>query len=147
MDSTIEPWTYEHLSIVISKEGLEELSYGSPYELGEVQVENVKLLDFEEIAQIYSQMMQYKLSGELEGGYIKSCKVNVNRVTLGYSRIYSPTQDNRSGVLVPVWDFFGNYERTLNEGEGPADTDTERYNSLLTINAVDGSVIDRGLGY
>ena len=147
MDSTIEPWTYEHLSIVISKEGLEELSYGSPYELGEVQVENVKLLDFEEIAQIYSQMMQYKLSGELEGGYIKSCKVNVNRVTLGYSRIYSPTQDNRSGVLVPVWDFFGNYERTLNEGEGPADTDTERYNSLLTINAVDGTVIDRGLGY
>ena len=50
-------------------------------------------------------------------------------------------------MLVPVWDFFGNYERTLNEGEGPADKDTERYNSLLTINAVDGTVIDRGLGY
>ena len=36
MDSTIETWTYEHLSIVISKEGLAELSSGSPYALGEV---------------------------------------------------------------------------------------------------------------
>ena len=62
MESTIEPWTYETLKIVVSKDGLEELFYTSPYEMGKTQVENVKLLDFEEIKQIYTEMMQYKVS-------------------------------------------------------------------------------------
>ena len=46
-----------------------------------------------------------------------------------------------SGVLVPVWDFFGTQafdDITIGQ---------DGYQSLLTINAVDGSIIDRDLGY
>lgn len=147
MDSTIEPWTYETLQIVVSKNGLEELSYASPYEMGETQVENVKLLDFEEIKQIYTEMMQYKVSSQMDNEYLKEYKVTVDRITLGYTRIYSPTQDSRSGLLVPVWDFFGNSEMTLNDQEGTQDASSIPNNSQFTINAIDGTIIDRGLGY
>ncbi len=70
----------------------------------------------------------------------------------GYTRIYEPKSDSRSGVLVPAWDFFGSYEGTYKEG-AEWETGSEnflyapQYESYLTINAIDGSVIDRGLGY
>ena len=86
MESTIEPWTYETLKIVVSKDGLEELFYTSPYEMGKTQVENVKLLDFEEIKQIYTEMMQYKVSNQMDNEYLKDYQVNIDRITLGYAR-------------------------------------------------------------
>jgi hypothetical protein len=43
--------------------------------------------------------------------------------------------------MVPVWDFFG----VITGANGDITDDPER--SLLTINAVDGSIIDRDLGY
>ena len=67
-------------------------------------------------------------------------------------RIYEPATDSKSGVLVPVWDFFGSFEGFYTEEQqvqGAPETfgnyDTNM--SYLTINAIDGSVIDRGLGY
>ena len=147
MESTIEPWTYETLKIVVSKDGLEELFYTSPYEMGKTQVENVKLLDFEEIKQIYTEMMQYKVSNQMDNEYLKDYQVNIDRITLGYARIYNPAQDSRSGLLVPVWDFFGNSEMTLNDEAGTHDKSSIPNDSLFTINAIDGTIIDRGLGY
>ena len=147
MESTIEPWTYETLKIVVSKDGLEELFYTSPYEMGKTQVENVKLLDFEEIKQIYTEMMQYKVSNQMDNEYLKDYQVNIDRITLGYARIYNPAQDNRSGLLVPVWDFFGNSEMTLNGEAETHDKSSIPNDSLFTINAIDGTIIDRGLGY
>ena len=53
-------------------------------------------------------------------------------------------------MLVPVWNCFGTFD-SADEGEdGQVDTYTgskDQYTSQLTINAVDGSVIDLGLGY
>lgn len=61
-------------------------------------------------------------------------------------------QTANPGVLVPVWDFFGSFEGFYTEeqqAQGAPETfgnyDTNM--SYLTINAIDGSVIDRGLGY
>lgn len=31
---------------------------------------------------------------------------HIERITFGYSRIYEPATDSKSGVLVPVWDFL-----------------------------------------
>ena len=42
-----------------------------------------------------------------------------------------------TGLLVPVWDFNG----TVNDSGRIDET------SIMTINAIDGTVIDRGLGY
>ncbi len=59
-------------------------------------------------------------------------------MVLGYSRI-SEADSFDTGLLVPVWDFMGT---VTNEAYGE-----EEYRSVLTINAVDGSIIDRALGY
>ena len=32
---------------------------------------------------------------------------DIDRIVLGYARIYEPSTDPHTGLLVPVWDFFG----------------------------------------
>lgn len=59
--------------------------------------------------------------------------------------------------LTPVWDFYGSmveeYDEPLSEGSGWATNEngeveeTALGRSFLTINAIDGSVIDRIAGY
>ena len=64
--------------------------------------------------------------------------INIDSVKLRYTRI-SEKDSFDTGLLVPVWDFIG--------------TKTDQYGNevhgaiLMSINAIDGSVIDRNLGY
>ena len=44
-------------------------------------------------------------------------------------------------MLVPAWDLMGTYQF------GNDDPINDAYGGLLTINATDGTVIDRGFGY
>jgi hypothetical protein len=49
-------------------------------------------------------------------------------------------------MLVPVWDFLGT--RIWKDTNSGKDVSSGNVNlSFLTINAIDGSVIDRNLGY
>lgn len=48
-----------------------------------------------------------------------------------------------NGLLIPVWNFYGTRQRTFTDGE----TDETIPGIMLSINAVDGSIIDRALGY
>ena len=72
--------------------------------------------------------------------------VQIDRITLGYMRVYEPASDSRSGVLVPVWDFFGSRELVTNSTDAGYTYHTPG-ESWLTVNAVDGTVINRALGY
>ena len=73
---------------------------------------------------------------------------NIDRIVLGYARIYEPSTDAHTGVLIPVWDFFGSMtSESEYNGETESNTSKDPNESFLTINAVDGSIIDRDLGY
>lgn len=63
-------------------------------------------------------------------------EIKVDSVKLGYA-IISEEGTFDTGLLVPVWDFNG----TVNDSGRIDET------SIMTINAIDGTVIDRGLGY
>jgi hypothetical protein len=48
-------------------------------------------------------------------------------------------------MLIPVWSFYGSYsvEREGEEGEDKRLPDEDLYMPLLSINAVDGSIIEQ----
>lgn len=147
MESTTEPWAYELCDVIMSADGMEELHFYNPYQINDVVNENVKLMDFDEIMKSYEDMML--ISNADIGDYETERIYHINRITLGYTRIYDPKTDNLSGVLVPVWDFFGGFDATDKE-TGATDYSQMAENStqsFMTINAVDGTIIDRGLGY
>ncbi len=129
-------WPYERVMFIIDDTGIVEFLWESPYEVREQVMENTKLMPFEDIEAIFSRMIlvthaQYDTGVKLA--------FNIDRVQLGMMRI----QDKNSpatGLIVPVWDFFGTM--TLDGQDLP----TERI-SYLTVNAIDGSIIDRRQGY
>lgn len=145
MESTEEPWGYEICNILVGDDGILEVELNNPYIIGEVQTKNVKMMDFDSIIKIYEQMME--VSNADITAYEKKRTYHIKKITLGYSRIYDPLKDNTSGVLVPVWDFFGGFDSE--DKEGNVDKNSGEYSmwSFMTINAIDGTVIDRSLGY
>lgn len=80
---------------------------------------------------------------------VDSLVLHVDRITLGLMRVQSGSEY----LLIPVWDFYGYQQLLTAEGEdisslGSGEGGYDLYEvCLLTVNAIDGSVIDRCLGY
>jgi beta-lactamase regulating signal transducer with metallopeptidase domain len=78
---------------------------------------------------------------------ITACTYTIDRVVLGLSRVAVKDNPNEF-MIVPVYDFFGSVKVDYTKKSGyPEFISTDANVSFLTINAIDGSIIDRSLGY
>ena len=55
-------------------------------------------------------------------------------------------EESDTGLLVPAWDFLG-YRENIHPKSGIKMYDTNGRTSFITINAIDGSIIDRSNGF
>lgn len=131
-----ESWPYERVMFIIDDTGIVEFLWESPYEVTGQDVKHTKLMPFKDIQSIFSKMIL--VTQAQYGGDVK-LTLNIDEVRLGMMRIQDKNGSG-NGLLVPVWDFFGTM--TMDGQELPK----ERI-SYLTINAIDGSIIDRMKGY
>lgn len=148
MDSTLVPWSYERCSIIVGDDGIQKVTLINPCDIGEIQTAQVKLMDFDSIIRIYEQMMEVSNADIVN--YETKRTYHIRNIKFGYTRIYDPAADNDAGLLVPVWDFFGGFDWEVSEEDGgftEKDSGERSSKSFMTINAIDGTVIDRGLGY
>ena len=126
------PWPYETLLFYVTDDGIVGLKWLSPYELGGAVTEDSALMPFPDVMDIFEKMY-------IVANASASQRVTVTDIRLGYVRVLK--QDETGvGLLVPAWDFFGT---VADENENFTRPD----HSFLTINAVDGSIIDRATGY
>lgn len=107
--------------------------------------------DGTEIPQDFSKSMRDQGIFTMDSiGYeedIKTCTYKIDRVTLGLSRIAVKDKPDEF-MIVPVWDFFGTAAVEYTPESGYAGfTTTDASKSFLTINAIDGSIINRSYGY
>ena len=135
-DSYASPWPYEALTMYIDDGGVVGLDWQSPYSVGEELTEDAALLPFSEIMDIFEKMYVVANDG-------RTMDVTVNDIRLGYVRVLRQDREGEA-MLVPAWDFFGT---TVNREWDEPYNDTIPGWSLLTINAVDGTIIDRGRGF
>lgn len=130
-------WGPEYIEMYVDDSGVLIFSWFNLGDLGETINENVQLTDFEEIKEIFKKQMFFHKSWvvpqqEDNTIIIKEIKLGVMRVKL---------VDN-SYAMLPVWDFIGDWTSVYN-----GEKNGQYGMSFLTINAIDGSVIDRNLGY
>lgn len=133
---TKKRWGPEIITVSINDSGIVEFSYSSPIEITETVVENSNIKSFEDVKDTFEKMMVVTKAGK-----DTTAVYDIDRVRLSYSRI-SEANSYDTGLIVPVWDFYGYYQRAwegiiINEGNTTA----------LAINAIDGSIIDPDLGY
>ncbi len=140
-DAYGKQWYYERFTIDVCSKGISGVSWISPYTIVETVAGDANMLAFNEIAGIFDNMFRatYDTSGANNEG-------KVTRVTLTLRRVME--QNNIfSGLLVPVWDFYGSL--TVSYPDYPEEPPMEMVSdkSLLTINGIDGTVIDVDKGY
>ena len=135
------PWLYEKIRVFIDDQGIAMFEYSSPQEVVGMEAPAATLLPFSAIQAIFEKMIvivdnEYDTSDE---GV--TCEYYIDHIVLGLMRLTEKDVGSQ-GLLIPVWDFFGHSVDSYGITRG-----TSGYISLLTVNAIDGIIIDRWAGY
>ena len=148
-------WPAEVIKVLVNDNGIIMVDWEAPSKIGQTMNENVELLDFEKIQQLFSNNIQYMVGLQMEDETIVKQEVNITEIRLGMMRV-KMKETNDQYMVVPVWNFFGTLTDTytgpqpggykLNENNQYTD-EFYKNSSFLTINSIDGSVINRSLGY
>lgn len=147
-------WGQESVRVAVDDSGLVEFYWAAPMETKEVRNANVELLPFGEIQKIFQENIARNVDFINENTEVIHRDFHINRIVLGLTKVRE--KDAQNGfTLIPTWSFFG-YEvdryGKADEGGYVLDENNEHKEesvgrSFLTINAIDGSIIDPKLGY
>lgn len=130
-------WPIECMEFRINDDGIVAFNYNAPLAITETVVDRAAVKSFDSVKDTFEKMVLIKYATTDEQMDDKT--IDIDRVVLGYARV-SEADSYDTGLLVPVWDFKGTIKRNYVNRD-------EEYGSILTINAIDGSVMDRSLGY
>lgn len=131
----------ESVWITVNDDGVCWLDYRNPLKTGAVVEENVTLLPFEDIIDVFEKVSILSIQHlEIYEDLVKNV-MDVREIRFGYMAV-KQSESVGGYYYIPVWDFYGVYYPNYGQ------TDLEFDNTpVFTINAIDGTVIDRDLGY
>ena len=142
-DMMAAPWWYESMKFSINKNGIAGMNWSSPIEVLEMVNEDAQLLSFTTIQQTFERMMNVTYAAKASKNNM--LEFQINRVTLSLHRI-TEQNANEYGLLIPAWNFYRKViERSIVNDQVHVEEKTGE--SMMTINAIDGSVIDNSKGY
>ena len=152
-------WEGERINVYVNDDGIVGFDYIAPLELGETVKDDCSLKSFDEIKTVFEdgittlynsgmeklldmdgKEVEYTDMGDKED--VKYTDIKVNKIILRYTRL-SERSDFHTGLMVPVWDFIGD----IDYGDTSGLSGQEKDKVVFTINAVDGSIVDRAAGY
>lgn len=124
---------YDQMFITLDRQGrVSNFFWSCPSSIHEERISQ-PLMPFTDIMGIAEKMLPLRYqSEEIQE---EQC-FHVSRISLGYMALLQ--RDKLTFALTPVWNFYGDYE--------PA-REHYSYRPLLTLNAVDGTVVDLAYGY
>ncbi len=156
------PVSYERITVMVEDTGVTNVRWQAPIGITNASAPNNKIIPFEDIVALAKEKLSFyyavyeegqqpaasgyaaaQASSPIDNGSVVSNSIHIQNITLGLMQL--PVKNENSWQLVPVWDFFGYYETEYQSGVSVMHYMNDK--SILTINAVTGSVIDRNLGY
>jgi len=173
-EAASQPYREESLTVSYLHGRMTSIYYDGIMKVEDYSDEQLFLLPFEEIQQIFENTvadsvmtmpwglpvydeMEMKYSDsygvghdgenreaqepEESSGQKETLELQIKRAVLGYMRV--PDKENpNTGLLIPVWDFTGSWIIPQN-GEGTEEYAIEEEFPLLTVDARDGTIIQR----
>ena len=136
---------YERLQIWIEGDEIVQFRYRMPMEVTEILNDNVALpIDYVKAIEL-AKNYAYVRYVELFTG-ITETKVNIEKIELVLVR--TKEADTGDYIVVPAWNFCGHLEMHLETGEWQTRAGNWDGNeTLITINALDGTIVDMERGY
>ncbi|MCI8338032.1 MAG: hypothetical protein HFH62_05020 [Lachnospiraceae bacterium] len=138
-------WESEAVAVSVCDSGIVDFYYLSPLSVNKTVVEKSKIKSFSEIKDTFEQMVVIEnANNDSEAEEREPVSIKVTDVNLVYTRI-SEKDSFDTGLVVPVWNFEGTI---VDEAiSGKYGYEYEKKGNILSINAIDGSVINQELGY
>ena len=133
----------ERLWFTVNDAGVCWLGYSDPTQKAEVVAENVALLSFQEIIDIFEKVSMLSIKHlEIYDNLVENV-MDIREIRFGYMAV-KQSESIGGYRYLPVWDFYGGHWPLYENATFYPDTfDTP----VFTINAIDGTVIDRDMGY
>lgn len=146
-------WAQEVIVLVINDDGVNQFTWINPMQINTVKNSNVELLPFDDIKEIFKNNLAKNISYYYNDSAIIGREIVIDRIVLGLTKIRQ--KDSSEQILIPTWNFFGHeinkYDKPQPGGfildENNSYTMDAVGQSYLTINAIDGSIIDVNQGY
>lgn len=129
---TKKSWCGESITVKVNDEGIVEFVYWSPLEITGTVVKSVNILPFEEVKTIFENTVVSSVNKYHDMIYYK----DIELVRLSYSRISEGRSNYETGLIVPMWDFYGSSQYDFG---GLSD---KFVGPFKAINAIDGTVIN-----
>lgn len=137
-------WNNEVCSVYVDNLGIARVVYESPSKEIEKLNDSIELMPFKEIMKKFEEQILINGATFQQQMPIEYQSLKIEKIELGLGRI-KENEDFSQCLYVPVWDFYGQW--TTKYKDENEFTEKELGHSYLTINAIDGSIIDRSLGY
>ena len=153
------PLPYESLEIWTEGSEIVQFVWESPVKITDIANDNVEVqIDVEQAIDTMSQQLFIQYA-DMWQGYADSIVININEVRLVLARIKEKNTGNY--IAVPVWDFYGEVkvevskenaeavglDNSIYPNDGNMYTINDADKSIITINSLDGSILDREKGY
>ncbi len=136
---------YEQVSFNIDDTGITSMQWSGAMDMQEKLNENAKLLAFGDIQQKIKDQLIYRYAKPIKGKSVAT-EVHASNIKLEYMRVRVKDTQN-DFMLIPVWNVYG-YNDATEMISGKQKTNPQNFiETLLTVNAMDGSVIDPYAGY
>ena len=151
-------WPLEYIWMCVGKDGILSFEWSAPSTEPILRESATALLPFEDIASIANTMLPLVVTGPKSGfsltetdansGKETRMDVDITKVSLSLMRIRD--KGSMQGTIVPVWDFWGTsdwYDVAPNKWGYDEKGMNYTTQPMLTLNAIDGNVVSRELGY
>ncbi len=135
-------WYYERMTVAVDDEGIANVYWMAPLAITEVLTGNAVILPFSDIEDIFETMIVVK--SDIFVSPTRRERIDITHASLSLQRIME-RDSYTTGLLVPVWNFYGTVTGWDDDGE--SHTNDLGFTPLISINAIDGSVIDVNSGY
>lgn len=133
-------WREEQVHVILDEEEVQSIEFVEPYEEIEVYLSDVNLLPYESVMELMEQMLEMQDPSKEFASYGMNENVmityHVDKIELGMTKITDFRGEE--GLVVPAWDFQGDV--IISDMESSY-TQTIENVSIITLNAVDGTVI------
>ncbi|MBR6418881.1 MAG: hypothetical protein IKS42_00955 [Oscillospiraceae bacterium] len=151
-DYTERIWASEFAEFTITDSGIVGFRWASPIDVTETVIDSAVMKPFDEIRSTFERMLLITKTNE---NY--PVRISIDNVSLNYTRISERDVFDRA-LIVPVWNFSGTCDALTNDsilkeraeetGQTPLESVVWTNRGVqLSINAIDGTVINSALGY
>lgn len=130
-------WTQEYMEVVVQDGKIVSLKWQNPSEIIQIDNDNAKILPWDKVEQVFKKQLDRMLTPTTFSQSGEPTTIHINRIELGLTKLLVP--NSGSYKLIPTWSFLG-----YDEAQMPQAVKVGAEICFITINALDGSIVDRG---